>query len=203
MKKVKLFIPLIIVVSATAFLLASNFSTPLTTSTEGSDLSLKYTGVVCIGVNEPAEQGICKHNLFTNFGQNLTRQALTIGTEGIITEYIAIGNNSGVTQLVTDVILEAGTLSPGGEMGTECNLGRAVGTIRNVTAGCTVATCPGNWSVTYEWTYSSSCAGVVRVNTTGIFPSTTVSTLFAENTFTNADLSPNDKINVTWFIWVV
>lgn len=182
----------VLVLSFSFAYVINSFTSSTSSIPSGSDISLKYTGVVCVGVNGPAVN--CKHNLFTNMGQNLTRQALTIGTGGIITNYIGLGNSS-TAQAATDVALA-------GEMADVCTLGRAQGTIRNITAGCTVATCPGNWSITYQWTYSSSCGGVVRVNATGLYPAATGSTLFAENTFTNADLSPNDQINITWYIWV-
>jgi hypothetical protein len=190
----------LILILAIAFLILSfsfaflinSFTSSMSSVPSSSDMSLKYTGVVCVGVNGPAVN--CKHNLFTNMGANLTRQALINGVNGVITNYIGLGNSS-TTQAATDVALAS-------EMGAGCDLGRAQGTISNVTTGCASATCPGNWTISRLFTYSGSCSGVVRVNATGLYQGASGNNLFAENTFTNADLSPNDQINITWFIWV-
>lgn len=196
MKKAKLFLPLIALLAVAFLYLAINFSmTSLAPGENGQTMSLKYTGVVCVYKNGDLIQ--CDHNQFTNMGQNLTRQALINGVNGVITNYIALGNST-VAIAATDV-----TLPTPGDMANECTLGRAQGTITNQTTGCTVSTCPGNWTISKLWTYSATCSGTVTINTTGLYQGATGNNLFADNTFTPATLSPNDQINVTWYIWVV
>jgi hypothetical protein len=63
----------------------------------------------------------------------------------------------------------------------------------------------GNWSLSNEFTYTGGSA--IDLNATGLFNTTTFNqtneVFFAQNIFTDATLNTNDKINITWFIWVV
>lgn len=203
----QILISLIAVVSVIGFVyLANNFtlvpkSLVLTSasSEDGSSL-IKYTGALCVYVN--GKQHECKKNIFTDFGKNLTRAAL-IGSTDItgaaatnITEYIALANctTTAITGEQVDICGSAGGLW------STCGMSRVAATQRNTTTGCSTTTCPGNWTVTNEFT--SSCANVT-INATGLYDSSAGSNLFAQANFTTATLENNDKINITWFIWVV
>ncbi len=161
--------------------------TPIAAPSEQSEQSIKYTGVVCVSKNN--EPMVCKHNLFTNMGKNIVKDLVGVGGNvgGALSNvsYIAIGNQT-VTQADTDVTL--------GNEWIDCGLNRAMGTFNTNTIS------NGNWTLTKEFT--STCNGVV-VNNTGLYNKSSGNFLFAENTFTDATLQTNDKINITWFIWVV
>lgn len=190
-------IPAIVVISfITGAFLASNFSmTPSVTSVPsgGEELSLKYTGALCVYIN--GKEWECKKNLFTDLGKNYTKQAL-LGAyaSNVITEFIGVSRLNS-SQAGTDIALQ-------GEYGVDypaCGMGRAAATTRNTTVNCETSSCPGNFTVTNEFT--STCDSR-DVNATGLFDVISGSTLFALANFTTATLNTNDKINVTWFIWV-
>lgn len=164
--------------------------TPAAAPSEESGQAIKYTGVVCVSKNN--EPMVCKHNLFTEMGRNITKDLLGIGGNagGALSNisYIALSNQT--------VLQAVGNASLSGEYAGDlaCGLGRAMGTFN------TNIISPGNWTVMKEFT--STC-DAIPVNGTGLYNSSTGNFLFAENTFTTATLQTNDKINITWFIWVV
>ena len=190
-------IPLaIIVVSVFSFYLGSNFSTTFSSTTETpveGEMSLKFTGALCVYIN--GKEWECKKNLFTDLGKNYTKQAL-LGAyaSNVITEFIGVSRLN-TSQAGTDTALQ-------GEYSVDypaCGMGRAAATTRNTTVNCETTSCPGNWTVTNEFT--STCDSR-DVNATGLFDVISGSTMFAEANFTTATLNTNDKINITWFVWV-
>ncbi|MBI3413070.1 MAG: hypothetical protein HY051_03255 [Candidatus Aenigmarchaeota archaeon] len=163
------------------YLVATFSFTPASLEDEGQ--SIKYTGVVCVYVNGKELQ--CDHNLFTNLGRNMTKDLLGIAGPLANVTYIGISNTT-ATQAAADVVLQ-------GEYAV-CGFGRTSALYN------TNIISVGNWTLTREFT--SSCDSM-PINGTGLYNSSSGSFLFAENTFTTATLQTNDKINITWFIWVV
>lgn len=201
-------IPIPVILSVVGLIIFSQLSmTGIKNTSEPSDISagsITYTGVICIGINQEAEKGTCKKNLFTEYGRNLTRAALggiLVGGFGATpmnaTEFIAV-SRSNSSQSGTNTSLQ-------GEYGIDIpsnGLGRTAGTIRNITTGCAESTCSGNWTITNTFT---ATADTQIVNATGLFDSNTGAnnnTLFANANFTSVTLNNNDQINITWFIWV-
>lgn len=206
MERKQVLISLIAVVSVIGFVfLANNFtlvpkSLTLASTSEDGGSFIKYGASLCIYVN--GEELECKKNLFTDFGKNLTRAAL-IGSTDItgaaatnITEYIALANCT-TTAITGEQVDICGSASG---VWSTCGMSRAAATQRNTTSNCQLATCPGNWTVTNEFT--STCANVT-INATGLYDQSAGSNLFAQANFTTATLETNDKINITWFIWVL
>ncbi|MBI2084468.1 MAG: hypothetical protein HYT70_02550 [Candidatus Aenigmarchaeota archaeon] len=205
------FLPLIAVVAIVSFVAGfALFSAPLgSVGTEGDGTTaLEYHAVQCTYIQRAGEtewtQWDCNPNLFNDDGMNATLAALTFQGETLSPiDDIALSNKSG---------------GPGGNQCIPAQdhantflcgeydhsgLARASGTVRLNQTGA--ASAVGNWSVTAEFTNTGS--GALDVNATGLFNTTTVNQtreiFFAQNTFTTATLQINDKINVTWFIWVV
>lgn len=147
----------------------------LTSKSKGSEEVLKYSGTVCIFLNDNLVD--CRSNLLTNVGKNMIRGSL----QGLVSNVnkIALATN---TQAMspTDTVLQ-------GEI-TDCGLGAATGTITNSSTA-------GQWNISYQWT--STCDNKI-VNATGLYNATGINTLFAETTFATVILNTNDKINVTW-----
>lgn len=86
----------------------------------------------------------------------------------------------------------AGSTSHPGEI-TDCGL-----TVQSITWS---ETSTGNMTGSYEWT--SSCDNEV-VNSTGLECSACGATIdyFAGTTFTDTTLQSDDKLNITWYVWV-
>ena len=163
---------------------------PVSSVTEISSVSsgVNYNAMVCVYKN--GQEIDCHHNLLLNAGKNMTRDALTNGlAAGGVPKWIALGNGT-ATQAPTDNVLAT-------EIGTECGLNRASGTINFDTVYNNI----GNWSVTK--TFTSSCNNAI-VNTTALYNATVsgANNTFAETTFTSTTLQANDQINITWFIFV-
>lgn len=163
---------------------------PVTGSSTENSLSsgINYNSIVCVYKNGVLVEP-CHHNLLLTAGKNMTRDLLATASNptGRPT-FIALGNGTG-TQAVGDTVLAT-------EIGTECSLGRAAGTVNYDTANPI-----GNWSITK--TFTSTCNNAV-VNTTALYNATTSATnwTFAETTFTSTTLQANDQINITWFVFV-
>ena len=154
---------------------------------EGSAMMIGYNSAVCkevIRADGAHENLGCRHNLFTNYGKNITRDLLGSYSNLAAVTAIGLANNTSAPA-ATDVVLS-------GEY-TACGMSRAAGTYNIQSAS------HGNWSVSKVFT--STCDSVVLVET-GLYNSTSGNTLFAETGFTNATLQTNDQINITWFIWV-
>jgi len=204
-EKDRLFASLVFLLSIVAFVfVASNFSMTLVAPVSGSKpgSTITYKGISCVYLNGQLWE--CSENLFTRKGQNLTREALLGGGNVIrnATEFIAVGNASDSVIRSANGVVGQSLLGEYTARNSTCGLTRAAGTIRNVTGGCTESSCAGNWSIMNEFT--STCDSTL-VNTTGLYADDyTVdnNTLFAENNFTSATLQTNDKINVTWFVFV-
>ncbi|MFH0890311.1 MAG: hypothetical protein V1836_04215 [Candidatus Aenigmatarchaeota archaeon] len=187
MKNNQVFALSILVVSGIVFgyLVTTISSVPIVASLDNSGQSISYTGVVCVYVNGKELQ--CHHNLFTNMGKNIVKDLL-ISADGLANvTYLGISNTT-VTQAAsgTDVVLQ-------GEYAS-CGFARTSALYNTNTISV------GNWTVMKEFT--STCDNM-PINGTGLYNSSAGSFLFAENTFTTATLQTNDKINITWFIWVV
>lgn len=154
---------------------------------EGKFTAIGYSSAVCkevIRADGKKEDLGCRHNLFTNYGKNITRDLLGTYSNLAAVNYIALANNTSAPA-ATDVSLS-------GEY-TACGVSRAAATYN------TQAASHGNWSMSKVFT--STCDSVVVVET-GLYNSSSGNTLFAETGFTNATLQTNDQINITWFIWV-
>lgn len=193
--------------------IGSNFLvTPSTTSVSGNDETafLTYHAKVCKKVTRAdgtVEDLGCSKNLFNTDGMNYTQNLLSgvggNGSTGLL-RFIAVGNKTGTqcgaNQYATNSFLCGEYASCGLSRGLAdaVRLNTSVaggGSSGNVTAG--------NWTITKEFTANQAGCDV---NATGLFNTTTVNesdeAFFAQNTFTTATLQTNDKINVTWFIWV-
>ncbi|MBI1979123.1 MAG: hypothetical protein HYS62_03655 [Candidatus Aenigmarchaeota archaeon] len=180
-----------------------NALTSATGDQEG-EVSLSYHAVQCTYLQRAGEtewtELDCNPNLFNTAGMNFTRDLMSAvagnGTPSSL-RFIAVSNKTGTQcltgQAATDTFLC-------GEYAS-CGLGRGVAD--GIRLNSTVAPTSGNWTITKEFT--STQAGC-DVNATGLFNTTTVNqsneVFFAQNTFATATLQNNDKINVTWFIWV-
>jgi hypothetical protein len=175
---VKNLLPVLIAVAALIVLANMSATSPVTNSGEG----ISYHAYVCVYKNSQLIE--CGHNLFTNLGKNMTRDLLGQGIGAKIT-YVGLANYTGSGMQASDTSLT-------GEWGT-CGLGRQEGTYS------TTGTSPGNWTI--EKTFTSTCNNAI-VNATGLFNSSTGSTLFAEDTFTSTTLQNGDSITVRWYIWV-
>lgn len=183
-----------VLVVAVLYVGLSGNNTPATTQ-EGQFTAIGYNSAVCkevIRVDGTREDLGCKRNLFTNYGKNITRDALGLGSLASVAA-IGVSNVTGITQAATDVSL-------GGEYGANppaaCGIGRAAGSYSMV------STSHGNWSISKVFTVSGSGCDSLPVNGTGLYNATSGNNLFAETTFTTATLQINDQINVTWYIWV-
>jgi len=165
-----------IVVIAAVLLLSSVKTGKLAGIGEG----IKYTGIMCYQVND--NPPVCSPNTYTNFGMNVTRDALT-GSGDV--KYISVGNGSAVA---------AATVALDSEI-NECGVtSYASGT---VTA---LLTSVGNYSIQKQ--YSVTC-GVPLVNTTGIYNASSGNTLFAGDTISPSvsNLASGDTLTITWYIW--
>jgi len=141
---------------------------------------IKYTGIACYQVND--NPPVCSPNTYTNFGKNVTRDALT--GHGDV-KYIAVGNGSAVVAANTTLDWEI----------NECGItNQTAGTVTILDASV------GNYSIQLQ--YSITC-GVAVVNTTGIFNKSTGDTLFAGDTISPAvsNLASGDTLTITWYIW--
>jgi hypothetical protein len=149
---------------------------------------------VCIYVNDE-QIGDCTHNAMMDVGLNWTRDLIgDAGTSGSV-KNIALGNTTTAETITLTSI-------PGQING--CVLAPAAGTY------AVVGSSKGNFSVTYEWT-QNGCPGIV-VNTTALYNisapgsscTSTNCTMFAGKNFDNSvTLQNGDKLNVTWYVWVV
>ena len=162
---------------------------------EGKFAAIGYNSMVCKEVTraDGAKEDLgCKHNLFTNYGKNMTRDLITNPTAGAAVNVISLGNATGADQdaLNTSLGQEYGA---GGSNPAACGLGRAAGSY------LPIPTSHGNWSISKVFT--ATCNSLT-VSATGLYNHTSASTLFAETIFTPATLQTNDQINITWFIWV-
>ncbi len=207
----------IVSIIGTVFIMNNFLATPSVTSitaTSSDDTaSLTYHSTVCKKVTRAGgivEDLGCSKNLFTHMGMNFTAiqlagtlagstnltlhntsiNAIGIGVRGISNPACSLTQNASETYLC-------------GELNTTCGMAKTAADAVRINS--TVTPSAGNWTLTREFT--STCDGQA-VNETGIFNSTGnqsggQSVFFAQNTFSTATLNNNDKINVTWFIWVV
>ncbi len=208
------FLPLIILIAIGAFALGTIFSpTTVTTSTSNDGTALlTYHSKVCKQVTRAdgtVEDLGCSKNLLTQLGMNFTRNQLAGALTGAVNSsigtgrvnIIAIANKTGegpcnAALAPTDIFL-CGEYAHAG-------LSRAAADDVRLNATNTFPTA-GNWTITKQFTNTGS--GALDVNATALTNTTTVNEtgremFFAENTFTTATLQANDKINITWFVWV-
>lgn len=204
---------LIAVVGVSSFAFGSSlFSTThviTASSSEGTGNTISYHSQVCKTITR--EDGTmedlgCNHNLFNQDGMNLTRDLLSFFSGGgsgyTLVNVIAIANKTGGGSPSCNTAQDSANQILCGEY-VHSGLARAAAdaTRLNETASGTTA---GNWTITKQFTNTG--AGALDVNATGLFNSTTINdtreVFFAQNTFTTATLQVNDKLNVTWFIWV-
>src|SRR3990167_486804 len=192
MKKELLILPVAIVL---AFVIGLSINNNTQSTSDG--MSLKYSAVQCVYKN--GELIECNPNLFNTDGMNFTRDLMSAvdgnGTASSL-RFISVGNKTG-TQCLTGQVATDTFLC--GEYNT-CGLSRGVADA--IRLNSTAPPTSGNWTITKEFTATGSC----DVNSTGLFNTITVNqsneVFFAQNTFTTASLSSNDKLNITWFIWV-
>ena len=186
----------------------SNFSImPSTTlSSESEGTTITYHSAVCKVVTRTdgtTEDLGCSPNLFN-------REGMTF-----IASQVSGANTSAQSIGIVNVIAVAGKDTSPPCITAQANsddflcgeetlngLGRAAATfVRLNNSGSS----NGNWSLSNEFTYTGGSA--IDLNATGLFNTTTANQsfeiFFAQNTFTTATLNTNDKINITWFIWVV
>jgi len=201
-EKLKIFTLGVVVSSIVTIFVASNFLiTPSATTVSSEEgASITYHANVCKKVTRAdgtVEDLGCSKNIFTNAGKNHTRDQLTgiIGSTTTLMDDIAVANVSGGAGCTAQTDDDT-TLC--GEY-TTCGLGRTSVANTFVRANASALPVAGNWTVGGEFT--STCA-TQPVNGTGLFNATSGGTLFALNTFTTATLETNDKINITWFIWL-
>jgi hypothetical protein len=147
----------------------------------GTFQGIEYHSSVCVYKNNELIQ--CSPNTLTDEGTEFieTELGTTPSTNSI--DNMQLGNGSASTSSSTAL---DGLI-------TTCGLGPAAITWSSVGTG--------NISASYEWT--STCDNIV-VNTTGLNCTACSSSIdfFAGNSFTDVTLQTNDKINVTWYIWV-
>lgn len=184
MKKKNIAIPIVmlVVLSSLALLNASMMSM----STESIESGIKYHSEVFVSVNGNLIDR--SSNLFSNKGKNATKTALTSGKATTAFTVIAVGNNTDTVETG-----QANATNLSAEV-TGSGLTRVGGTLRyNNTEGVYV--------VEHTFTVSGT-TGTIRINATGLFNSTEDATAvyFAGNNFTNADLTNNDQLNITWVI---
>jgi len=156
---------------------------------------IKYTGIMCYNVQRGELSkslghldmlDTCRHNTYTEWGQNVTRDLL-MATGGGAVGYISVGNGSG-----------AGP--PDNNLSSQIN---ECGISWNDAATLSVQEVSfGNFSA--QSSFSITC-NVPKVNTTGIFNTTTggAAQMFAADNFTTAvtNLASGDTLTVTWYIW--
>lgn len=186
-------------------LLTNNFLITSSTMLTSNGATITYHSAVCesiIRTDGTVENLGCSKNLFNNDGKSfiadqVSSANLSVGT-GIV-NVIAVGTKDGEPACISAQSAADQYLC--GEE-TANGLARAVA---NAVRLNNSAISNGNWSLTREFTYTGGSA--ITLNTTGLFNSTTANDtreiFFAQNTFTDATLNTNDKINITWFIWVV
>lgn len=153
-----------------------------TAGTSGQELA--YDSAVCIYLNDELVMD-CIQNTLTNYGKNMIKFKLTgVAASQAAVDYIAVGNGSLPTASSTSLNSEI----------PDCGLTRAQDTSK-----ADIAT--GNWSYSYQFT--STCDGVI-VNTTGLFNHTSADTgFFAGANFSSpVTLQTDDKLNITWYIFV-
>ncbi|MBI2543567.1 MAG: hypothetical protein HYW24_05285 [Candidatus Aenigmarchaeota archaeon] len=207
-------LPLIAVTALIAFGLGTMVFTPTTAimSSNEEGTTITYHAVVCKKVTRAdgtIEDLGCSKNLFTHAGMNFTRNQLggTIvgATNGTLAntsvDVIALGVR-GVSTPPCGAAQNATELYMCGEFNSSVT-GLTRARADAVRINDTDAPTAGNWTITKEFTASVG----VDVNETGLFNGTTANqtgqdVFFAQNTFTTASLAANDKINITWFIWV-
>ena len=195
-----LLLPIIAIIAFASGISLGINSIPISSPTSGGIHSADQVCITKIDGNtgEIIPLG-CNHNLFTTAGQNMTRDYLsTAAAHGDFPQYIAVSND-------TPRCGSGACTSTSGANSTNltyefvgCGLGRAVATR-------SVNDTTGAWILTKTFTVSS-CTGTVAVNATGLFNSTTAGaagvSYFAGNNFTDASLTNNDQLNVTWTIQV-
>ncbi len=211
-------LPLIAIVSVIAFTLGTTIYSPTGVTTLSSSQEdtafLTYHSAVCKKVTRAdgsVENLGCSKNLFQHSGMNFTAVQLagTLAGSTNLTLHNTSINSIGISVRIPSGVpgcaaaMNASETHLCGILNTTCGMGVAVANAVRINS--TAAPSAGNWSLTREFT--STCDGQ-HVNGTGIFNSTGNESggqmvFFAQNTFTTATLNNNDKINVTWFIWVV
>lgn len=212
-KELKIFTLGVLIAAIGAIFVFSNFSvTPSSTTVSDSNAVggfITYHAVVCKKITRAdgtVEDLGCSKNLFNDDGKRFIAEQVSginntaTGSAAVNVSVIGLSNKTGVmcagAQAAADDFL-CGEYTAG-----QCGIGRARGNGKLNSSSTPNA---GNWTITQEFT--NTCGGSADVNATGLFNSTTVNdsreVFFAQNTFTTATLATNDKINVTWFVWVV
>lgn len=186
MKKSLLIVPSLIVLSIFVIAMISMTSpNSLNSPQEG----VQYHSSVCILVKNPdgsiKQDNGCSPNLVTNAGLNLIKDKL-MGMSSAAVNYIALCNAS------------AGCAAPAAGDTALTNEYAAGGLSRSQGTNTSIGT--GNFSISYEFT---ATADNLLTNKSGLFNASSSGTLFASNTFTLATLQTNDRLNITWYVWVV
>jgi hypothetical protein len=172
----------------TVFVASAAYSITQTPSVEGG---LEYHSAVCVNKNDDTPQ--CSHNLLTNYGKDTIKDLLQ-GNKQMTVNQIALcnssatelANNSCATPTATDTILA-------GEYAV-CGLSRTAGTFGFGS--------PATGNISWATTFTSTCDNV-RVNKTALFNTSTLgASMFAANNFTIVTLQTNDRLTVTWYVWV-
>mgnify|MGYP001560591338 CR=1 FL=1 len=194
------------------FLLGNLSITPSSTTISDSNAVgsfLTYHAVVCKKITRAdgtVEELGCTKNLFNDDGKRFIAEQVSginntaTGSAAGNVSVIALANRTGLAGSACVGAQAAAEDFLCGEYNAGCGLVRLRG------QGKLNSSAPnaGNWTITQEFT--NTC-GSADINSTGLFNSTTANDsreiFFAQNTFTTATLATNDKINVTWFIWVV
>ena len=207
-------LPLAAILLIASFTLGMTFQsfifTPTTLLTaDETGQTITYHAAVCktvTRVDGTVEDLGCAPNLFNQDGMNFTRDKLGFdgGAATNQIDVIALANvsSSGTPSCPVGGGQDSANQTLCGEY-SHSGLARATAdAIRfNATASGSTA---GNWTITRQFTNTGS--GALDVNGTGLFNTTTTNetgeAFFAQTTFTTATLQVNDKINITWFIWV-
>lgn len=140
-----------------------------------------------------------KHNLFTLTGKNMTRDyLLSVGTHDDFAQYIAVSNDTPVCGTNACKATSGANATNLTYEFSGCGLSRVAGSFSlNAT--------PGVWILSKVFTVSS-CTGTVAVNATGVFNASAANlgganySYFAGNNFSDASLTNNDQLNVSWTI---
>lgn len=150
--------------------------------------SINYDANVCVThvrADGTVAMSECSHNLLTDAGKNLIKDAIGSGGSISAVDYIALCNaTAGCGAPASgDTTLE-NELAGGGLERTQATHGD-LGV--------------GNWS---EYVTFTATIDNLETNKTGIFNASSTGTLFAENTFTLVTLQTNDQLTINWTIQV-
>lgn len=191
-------------IGVVTFSIGTLMSPSIVTKTEISKSQLTYQAVACVDVTRAdgtIEKMGCSENCLMDLGRDM------------IAAWLGNSTLSSTTANITKIAIGNGTVDY-----TTCAAGTSDDTtmVNEITIvnsdGCGMQRAAGTWygykgslaafNISHEFT--STCNSLV-VNQTCLFNSTWTqgnNTIFACNDFTDVTLQANDKINVTWGIWI-